>query len=185
MHGVPGVRRPARRRTATASWLGLARALLRRRLWLVEVDGYSMAPTLAPGQIVWCESQPQIEDLRVGDIVVLGAPKRRPVEAGADHASGEGVRRRADLHAPAPRLEDSPGDMEFEIKRLSALPGQDESSQRPGPPSGYCEVLGDNPEHSAGSRLFGPIPLHYIVARALLVRSPQQSHQPVGGHPER
>ncbi|HAF10709.1 MAG TPA: hypothetical protein DCK98_11605 [Chloroflexi bacterium] len=184
MHGVPGVRRSAHRRTATAIWLGLARALLRRRLWRVEVDGYSMAPTLVPGQIVWCESRPPIEDLRVGDIVVLGAPKRRPVEAGVDHASGEGIRRRADLSAPAPRLEHSPGDMELEIKRLSALPGQDASPQRPGPPSGYCEVLGDNPEQSAAARLFGPIPLRYIVARALLVPSPQP-HQPVGGHPER
>lgn len=155
----------------------VARAAACRQLWRVQVDGYSMAPTLVPGQVLWCESYPHVDDLRIGDIVVLGTV--RPSPAASEHrgipgASQPGIRRRPDLRAPAARLEYAPDDITLEIKRLSALPrGVGSSTMAGGPPPGYCEVLGDNPEHSADSRAFGPIPLRFVVARALWI-PPQQ-----------
>jgi len=148
----------------------------------VEVDGYSMAPTLAPGQVLWCESHPQIADLRVGDIVVLGTAKDPPLAA--EHrdvaaADEDGIRQRPDPRAQVARLEQAPAEIALEIKRLSALPERVESSPPVGPPPGYCEVRGDNPEHSADSRVFGPIPLRYIVARALWVPSPRRHSEAI------
>jgi hypothetical protein len=139
---------------ASRFWGRFVRALVGGRLWRVEVDGHSMAPTLVAGQILWCEARPASASLEIGDIVVFG---------------GDQLRNPPDLH----RLDGVSGETELElgVKRLSALPNApDPRSSRPAPSEGFCEVRGDNSEHSVDSRVFGPIPIAYIMARALFVR---------------
>lgn len=74
-----GMPNPDTRRGRLADHLRWARALLLGRLWRIVVDGSSMVPTLHPGELVWCDADPHRADLRVGDIVVLGA-----VQSGQD-----------------------------------------------------------------------------------------------------
>ena len=162
--------------------LKLIRALATRRLWRVEVEGSSMFPTLRSGQILFCEAYPRTEALRVGEIVVFGRGKLLPRSmapnqpAHLDTAPLAVVG--AEVTSPGQRsVEREAGYDDFGIKRLAALPGQTcFSSGTTVLPAGYCEVLGDNAARSADSRMFGAIPLRYIVARAISsppMRSPR------------
>jgi signal peptidase I len=119
-----------------------------------------MFPTLVPGQVVWCEARPRAEDLHVGDIVVFGR-----------------------IDSSLPLSDRITRDRELGIKRLSALPGQpDPAFGRPAPPSGHCEVIGDNTAHSSDSRDFGPIPLRCVLARVIARPRAHRPGQPAAGH---
>ncbi len=51
----------------------IAVAFIRRRLWIVRVDGPSMRPTYQSGDLIFCEVGVRPESLRAGDVVVLGS----------------------------------------------------------------------------------------------------------------
>lgn len=129
-----------------ARWrfLRLAWIVLQRRLLRIEVEGDSMLPSLRSGDVVWCEARPDARKLRVGDIIVFSG---RPL-LGRDSTA-----RSAD----------------WGIKRISALGAP--ADGRSGRGHGSCEVRGDNPDHSADSRHFGPVPFERVLARVIFARS--------------
>jgi len=102
-----------------------------------------MLPTLRSGDVVWCEARPDARTLRVGDIVVLAG--RAPVAHHRDDSA------------------------DWVIKRISALSTQ--IDEQCGRGHGSCEVRGDNPDHSADSRQFGPVPLENVLARVAFAPS--------------
>jgi signal peptidase I len=137
-------------------YLRLAWIAVQRRLWRIEVEGDSMLPGLRSGDIVWCEARPDLRSLRVGEIIVFSG-RVSPTRDRTDHSADWG------------------------IKRISALCPLDGQSDRA---HGSCEVRGDNPDHSADSRHFGPIPLEDVRARVILPRSfsPRKRESPgIGG----
>ncbi|MFJ8621347.1 S26 family signal peptidase [Kitasatospora sp. NPDC093550] len=129
--------------------VGLA-GLLRVALSVVEVSGPSMTPALRPGQRVLVLRR-GLARLRAGRIVVV-APD------GLAAAGGGPLRRR-------------PG--RLLVKRLAALPGD----PVPPPvrpvvaggtvPGGHVVLLGDNPEFSTDSRMWGAVPARSVVGVVL------------------
>lgn len=111
--------------------------VVRGRLWIVEVEGDSMAPTLCAGDLVLCEHDPPRDRLAVGDVVVM---------RGADPSRGLAIKRLAGL----------PG-VPLAVTDL----GEGVVAQ------GQCLVLGDNSEIQGDSRRFGPQPMESIVGRVI------------------
>lgn len=113
------------------------RRVLSGRVVIVRVEGRSMEPALSSGDLLLCETQPPIRALRVGDLIIM---------------RGEVV------------------DRGIAVKRLAGLPGDPLSIAGLGPgvvPAEHCLVLGDNVAIRGDSRVFGPQPLEYVVARVL------------------
>ncbi|SEL43967.1 signal peptidase I [Nonomuraea pusilla] len=122
-------------------------AVLRRRFMLATVTGFSMAPTLLPGDRLLVRRAP-LSRLRVGDIVVVVPDARM---AGPRARTG------------------------YVIKRLAALPGDLVPERVPSPsdaqvPPGWMAILGDNPDVSRDSRDYGLVAekrLVGVVVRAI------------------
>ena len=111
------------------------RRVLSGRVVIVRVEGRSMEPALYSGDLLLCEAQPPIGKLRVGDLIIM---------------RGEST------------------DRGIAVKRLAGLPGDPLSIAGLGSgliPADYCLVLGDNAAIRGDSRVFGPQPLEYVVAR--------------------
>ncbi|MFF2044994.1 S26 family signal peptidase [Kitasatospora sp. NPDC058170] len=140
---------------AVAVLLVLAAALARAALSVIVVAGWSMAPTLRPGQRVLVLSR-RFARLRPGRIVVV---------------SREALGLPADPSAPA----DRPGPRRHRllVKRLAALPGDPvpEPVRAAVPatavPGGQVVLIGDNPAFSTDSRLWGAVPAHSVVGVVL------------------
>ncbi|WP_026215107.1 S26 family signal peptidase [Nonomuraea coxensis] len=121
--------------------------LLRRRFVLATVSGFSMAPTLLPGDRLLVR-RASLSRLRVGDIVVVTPDTR--------------------MAGPRPRSG-------YVIKRLAAVPGDRVPEHVPSPsnaqvPPGWMALLGDNPDASRDSRDYGLVTqqrLVGVVVRAL------------------
>ncbi|MGI5267616.1 S26 family signal peptidase [Nonomuraea sp. CA-218870] len=128
-------------------------AVLRRRFVLATVAGYSMTPTLRPGDRLLVRRAP-LSRLSVGDIVVV-VPDAR-MAAGPRHTTG------------------------YVIKRLAAVPGDPVPDHVPAPahervPPGRMAILGDNPDASRDSRDYGLVTqeqLVGVVVRALGASDP-------------
>ncbi|MEU8247915.1 S26 family signal peptidase [Nonomuraea sp. NPDC048916] len=122
-------------------------AVLRRRFVLATVAGFSMAPTLHPGDRLLVR-RASLSRLRVGDIVVV-VPDAR-------------------MAGPRPRTG-------YVIKRLAAVPGDLVPEHVPSPsntqvPPGWMAILGDNPDASHDSRDYGLVTqkrLVGVVVRAI------------------
>ena len=132
----------------------------------VVVDGWSMYPTLAPGEYVLFDRLPYRRE----------APKR------GDVALARGVL--ADGRAIIKRVVGAPGDTVLLSNGALTVNGvpvdgmaslEDADSRESGEWTlGRDEyfLLGDAPEFSADSRSFGPVPRSAIVGRAWLVYRP-------------
>ncbi|SDH79293.1 S26 family signal peptidase [Nonomuraea jiangxiensis] len=122
-------------------------AVLRRRFVVATVTGFSMAPTLHPGDRLLVR-RTSLSRLRVGDIVVV-VPDAR-------------------MAGPRPRTG-------YVIKRLAAVPGDLVPEHVPSPsnahiPPGWMAILGDNPDASRDSRDYGLVTqkrLVGVVVRAI------------------
>nr|WP_260408094.1 S26 family signal peptidase [Planomonospora venezuelensis] len=137
----------------TAVPAGVLLLVLRRRLLVVTVDGYSMLPTLRPGERVLVRRVPA-DRAAPGAIAVLR------------HPAGPGT------WLPLPPEAVREDGRIYTIKRLAALAGDPvPSGLGPGVkldpggtvPPGCLLVLGDNPDQSIDSRQLGPIPAEYLV----------------------
>ncbi|RFU37562.1 hypothetical protein DZF91_32210 [Actinomadura logoneensis] len=165
-------------RTAPAVWtLGVlasgAAAVLwaRRRLVVVTVEGWSMAPTFGDGDRVLVRRR-SLADVRPGDVVVLEPPETpdhlsRPPGPPAP-ARGSGAPTEPDRRDGPDRPEELDG-TDWNVKRVVALPGDPIPPGVPGEggpvPPGRLVVLGDNPDSVdsrqrglyAGDRLLGVV----------------------------
>jgi signal peptidase I len=129
--------------------------MLRRRLAVVEVQGMSMEPTLRSGDRVLVSRIPAAR-VRAGDIVVL--ERRGPVAQTPDSAR------------PARTARVTQRD--WIVKRAVAVAGDPvppgiarAAGVAPGSavPAGLLAVLGDNPAHSADSRVWGLLPAELVL----------------------
>jgi len=131
---------------------GVAVFAVRRRFVLATVEGYSMTPTLRPGDRLLVR-RTSLSRLTAGDLVVVEPDER--------------------MAAPGPRR--STG---YVVKRLAAIPGDPVPEQVPSAngrvPPGRMAILGDNPGASRDSRDYGLVAqdrLVGVVVRALGPRS--------------
>ncbi|MFI9327130.1 S26 family signal peptidase [Kitasatospora sp. NPDC052868] len=140
---------------ALAVLLVAAAVLARSVLSVIVVAGWSMAPTLRPGQRVLVLSR-RFARLRPGRIVVVSREALDLPADAADQADPSGPRRHRLL-----------------VKRLAALPGDPvpESVRAavpdPAVPGGRVVLIGDNPAFSTDSRLWGAVPAHSVVGVVL------------------
>jgi signal peptidase I len=126
--------------------------LVRRRLAVVEVAGPSMKPTLSSGDRVLVR-RAGMGELRPGLIVVVERPRLDGGWAGSPPGW-------------------PPGQREWLIKRVAALPGDPRPADVPSPgsaaddgmvPSGMFVVLGDNAAWSHDSRVIGCVPAERLL----------------------
>jgi signal peptidase I len=127
--------------------------LVRRRLAVVEVAGPSMQPALSSGDRVLVR-RARMSELRSGLVVVVERP--RPDGGGW-------------VGAPPSW---PPGQREWLIKRVAALPGDRRPADVPPPgsdpddavvPRGMFVVLGDNAAWSQDSRVIGCVPAERLL----------------------
>jgi signal peptidase I len=137
---------------AAASWAVWA---LRRGLVVVDVHGSSMEPTLQNGDRVLVSRRTTV-GVRTGDIVVIER---------AAAACGNGPARPA---ARRGRL----AQRDWAVKRAVAVAGDPVPASVAGAagvapgtavPAGFLVVLGDNPERSADSRVWGYLPTERLL----------------------
>ena len=149
--------------SACLSLSALFLLLMRLFLFLVRVDGWSMAPTFQDGDLLLALRHWPAHLLRRGQIVVW-----QPLEEGP----------------LVPRSSQFPRPGYF-IKRITGLPGDDVPVHSPGAPShiernpngesvlrvwhvppGHCFVQGDSPGYD--SSVIGPIPMDYVRGVVIL-----------------
>ncbi|GAB7188188.1 hypothetical protein ATKI12_8019 [Kitasatospora sp. Ki12] len=139
--------------------------LLRVVMSVVVVSGPSMSPALRPGQRVLVLRRGPAR-LRAGRIVVVSPDGLGAAPAGAAPVSAATVG--ASPVGPARRQPDR-----LLVKRLAALPGDPvPPSVRPvvaggTVPGGHVVLLGDNPEFSTDSRMWGAVPARSVVGVVL------------------
>ena len=138
---------------AAAAW---AARKLRRGLAIVEIQGASMEPTFRSGDRVLVSRVPT-RGVRIGDIVVL---ERGGSEPGDERPTSPG------------RL----AQRDWVVKRAAAVAGDPvpesvapAAGVAPGTavPAGLLVVLGDNPAHSADSRVWGLLPTDRLLGVVL------------------
>lgn len=150
---------------ALSVWVGWCRA----RLVTVVVDGSSMAPTLSTHDRVVVR-RARGHRLAAGQLVVFTAPVR---EAGVW------------VWRPASRPADDPMAPAWVIKRIAAVaddpvpPAVASAVPAAVVPAGSIVVLGENPDASVDSRLFGPVPIECVLG-SVTGRRPDSRGEPVG-----
>jgi signal peptidase I len=151
--------------TASLAMTVLGVLLVRRRLAVVEVSGSSMQPTLTTGDRVLVR-RATMDDLRSGLVVVVEKPRPDGGWAG-----------------PAPSW--PPGQREWLIKRVAALPGERRPAAVPPPgsepgnavvPQGMFVILGDNVAWSHDSRMIGYIPAERLLGIMIRPLNERRGH---------
>jgi signal peptidase I len=153
-------------RTGGAVGLGLV-SLLVLRLWIVEptvVESTSMAPTIAPGSVIWLDKvSPGVTGVRNGDLVTFRGPedgalmvKRVVAVAGQEVSMQDGVLNVDGLAVNEPFIDQESIDgVYFGLVQVG---------------EGELFVMGDNRGASIDSRRFGPIPASTVEARVIGIR---------------
>mgnify|MGYP001035283346 FL=1 len=130
----------------------------------IRVDGQSMEPTLATGQLVVVNKLAyRLGDPATGDIVVFFFP-RDPEQ--------EYIKRLIGLPGDEVKIEDGAvyvNGQALDEPYLAIHPNYTGSWVVP---SGQVFVLGDNRNNSSDSHRWGTVPLEYIVGKAVLVYWP-------------
>ncbi|WP_306366764.1 S26 family signal peptidase [Nocardiopsis sp. CC223A] len=121
---------------------------IRYRVFVLEVSGESMLPTLRQGDRMLAERRRRGTVIAPGRIVVLVDPQ-----------------------TPVLRDERNRRRRNYLVKRVVAVAGDPLPEGVPGHrgtvPEGCLVVLGDNPEGSVDSRGFGPVPVGRVVGTVL------------------
>lgn len=148
----------------------LCLGVLRRHWWLTRVRGWSMYPTLRPGDLVATRAVHGRAGLRRGDLVVLDAP-----------GGGRVVKRIVGL--PGEQVRVTPGGVWIDGQPLAepfvTLPGGGTRSFQV-PQDGYL-VLGDNRRHSTDSRAWtDPYPTRAAIRGRLTGRPLGRRPLPTG-----
>ncbi len=174
--------------------------LVRRWIVAIKVQGWSMAPTLLPGQRLLAERWSYMwRPPRQGEVVVIRRSPGFHQRAAADQPAGSGlaVKRVVGVPRGLARVSKSKGMVGGQAD-IAALSGRGYWGDEVGPavaanadppeqfvpiPDGSFYVLGDNYGASQDSRVWGPIARHEIVARVWLVKDARWrpiSRQPAG-----
>jgi signal peptidase I len=135
-----------------------AAVLVRQRYLAVRVEGTSMSPTYAPGEVVLVRRGHR--GLRVGDVVVVERP---PVEADGPGPTGQ----------------------RWLIKRVAAVGGDPVPAAVTGygtvVPPGMIVVLGDSPVRGFDSRSVGFLAVERVLGVARHPRPVQHPLEPTTG----
>jgi signal peptidase I len=130
----------------------------------IKVDGFSMEPTLHDGEFVIVNKLAyRLGTFRRGDVVVFRFP---------DNPEFEYIKRVIGL--PDDRIEIANGQISVNGQALEEPYIQGNTNQ-PGMwtvPASHLFVLGDNRNNSSDSRSWGPVPVDYIVGKAIFVYWP-------------
>ncbi|MEV6963804.1 S26 family signal peptidase [Hamadaea sp. NPDC051192] len=132
-------------------------AVLRRRYVSVRVEGMSMSPTYAPGEVIVIRRSHRV--LRVGDVVVVQRP---PAAADPDQAEQRWLIKRVAAVAGDPL----PAAMR---ESTAILAGHADDAIVP---AGTVVILGDSPIRGYDSRSVGFIPVGHVLGVAIRSRPP-------------
>jgi signal peptidase I len=138
----------------------------------IRVDGFSMEPTLHNGEFVIVNKLAyQLGDPGHGDVIVFRYPR---------DPNQEYIKRVIGLPGDRVRVingEVFVNDQRVEEPYIAAAPRyQSEWSV----PENSLFVLGDNRNNSSDSHNWGPVPLDYVIGRALFVYWPPESWGAIG-----
>lgn len=135
----------------------------------IRVDGYSMEPTLQSGEFVIVNKLAyKIGSPGHGDVVVFHYP-RDPQQEYIKRVIG----------VPGDRVRVEAGQVFINDEPISepyiAAPPAYEIIPEKVIPGGELFVLGDNRNNSSDSHNWGPVPMEYVVGKALVVYWPPES----------
>jgi signal peptidase I len=133
----------------------------------IRVDGYSMEPTLHNGEFVIVNKMAyKFSDPQHGDVIVFHYP-RDPEQ--------EYIKRIVGLPGDQVQIRDGQVYVNDQLINEPYIAAAPKYQSEWFVPEGAFFVLGDNRNNSSDSHNWGPVPLEYVVGKALFVYWPPES----------